>query len=97
MDEAARCLLLDRLRQIEAEKQSILAQIKNDPDVKAAPLPPIVGKVVQIAPPTDSASKISLFLELFRCRPDLYARRWENASADPKAASSGYVPALTRE
>ena len=41
----------------------------------------------------DAAEKVSLFRSLFRGRPDVFARRWEN----PKTGKSGYSPACANE
>ncbi|HTB21921.1 MAG TPA: DEAD/DEAH box helicase family protein [bacterium] len=94
--EAARSQLLERLRQLEAEKQSILAQLReHDAGARGATLPPVAGVPARAETPSDPAAKIGLFLELFRCRPDLYAKLWEHRSADGKV-QKGYVPVLTR-
>ena len=42
---------------------------------------------------SSTASKIALFKSLFRGRPDVFPRRWEN----PRAGKSGYSPACRNE
>lgn len=41
---------------------------------------------------SDTKDKIRLFMSLFRCRDDVYAKRWQN-----KAGKSGYTPVCLNE
>jgi len=42
---------------------------------------------------SDSADKIRLFMTLFKCRQDVYAKRWENS----RKGTSGYSPVCLNE
>lgn len=90
----ARNQLLERLRQLEAEKQSALAQLRAQDSDASTALPPLAGTPARPEAPRDPESKIQLFLERFRCRPDLYAKLWEYTATDG-TTKKGYVPALT--
>ena len=46
-----------------------------------------------IASTSDSAEKIRLFMTLFKCRADVYAKRWENR----RKGISGYSPVCLNE
>ncbi len=92
MDNPDRQRLLDRLRVIELERQSLLSELKglDKQDLLPPVPPPLMGRPALGQPPSTPEAKVALFLQLFRCRPDLYARAWEN----PGKGIKGYVPAL---
>lgn len=84
--------LLDELRALDRNKREILARLKilAESSLDSDTPPPLLGEPARAEPPKSSDEKINFFLEMFRCRDDLYARRWENTSK----GITGYVPAL---
>ena len=57
------------------------------------PLPSLIGRPASPTVPIAPEEKIALFLKLFRCREDVYPKRWENT----KANKQGYSPACDLE
>lgn len=53
----------------------------------------ILGRSVSQLPPITPADKIELFLKLFRCRENVYPKRWENT----KTGKQGYSPSCDLE
>ena len=95
LSEGERHHLLERLRELELERQRVQAQLRA---LSAGPtlfqlVPASLGAPVCGQAPVSSDDKIALFLSLFRCRPDVYAKLWENQSTGAK----GYVPAVLPE
>lgn len=80
MKPSKRDEILKRLKEIEDEKQSLLAKLELiDQSNKKSPFS---GEMTPI-------EKIQLFRSLFKGREDVYARRWENS----KTNKCGYSPA----
>ena len=92
--------LQERLARIEAERANLQAEIRL---LKAAeaPLPSAktdlpatpLGCPTRSSPPVSNVEKIELFLTLFRCREDVYPKRWEST----KTGKQGYSPACANE
>src|SRR5579884_1356519 len=80
--DAAIARLRQQLRQINARRESLEAELKT---------------LLAISPsehrPLATADKIALFRRLFSGRPDVFALRWENR----KDGRSGYAPACANE
>lgn len=60
---------------------------------KSEALPVILGRVSLTTIPQSPQEKIDLFLKLFRCREDVYPKRWENS----KTGKQGYSPVCDLE
>ncbi|MFP5492531.1 MAG: TOTE conflict system archaeo-eukaryotic primase domain-containing protein [Bacteriovoracia bacterium] len=60
---------------------------------KSEALPVILGRVSLATIPQSPQDKIDLFLKLFRCREDVYPKRWENS----KTGKQGYSPVCDLE
>nr|VFJ66414.1 MAG: hypothetical protein BECKFW1821C_GA0114237_100958 [Candidatus Kentron sp. FW] len=81
-----------RLLDLETEKQRLLRRKRilqhrqNNPTSAPTPKP---AQSSQLSP----AQKVALFRELFKGRPDVFARRWEN----PDKGRSGYAVACHNE
>ncbi len=54
---------------------------------------PLIGRPVLGTAPATNAEKVALFLTLFRCRENMYPKRWDNQ----KTGKSGYAPACRNE
>jgi superfamily II DNA or RNA helicase len=82
---------LNRLEQIEAELRALDAQrralAREQRELLAA------AHAEPAAVPHTPDEKIALFLRLFRCRQDVYPKRWEN----PTTGKAGYAPACRNE
>ena len=86
-----------RLRELEAEKSDLLAQLEGaraecEPPASAGKVS-ILGRPASSSVPATPDEKIDLFLKLFRCREDVYPKRWENS----KTGKAGYAPACRLE
>lgn len=57
------------------------------------PLPVLIGRSASPNVPVAPKEKIALFLKLFRCREDVYPKRWENT----KTNKQGYSPVCDLE
>ena len=81
--------LQNRLKELEQEKADISAQISS---FQKAQIQNLTIKLKCNQPtnktPTTPEEKRELFLDLFRCRKDIYPKRWENKTQDKK----GYAP-----
>jgi len=81
--------LQNRLKELEQEKSQISAHISS---LQKAQIQDLTTKLKSNQPikktPTTPEEKRELFLDLFRCRKDIYPKRWENKSQDKK----GYAP-----
>jgi hypothetical protein len=87
-----------RLELLEAERESLLARISalrsGLASAPAAPTLPVAMAPPSATPaPVTQAEKVALFRSLFRGRPDVYPRRWENA----RTGRSGYSPHCANE
>ncbi len=80
-----------RLSALESERKSLLAELVELQSQSSAP--PLLGNPVSQSPPLTPAEKISLFLQLFRCRKDVHRRFWQS----PKTGKSGYSPVCGNE
>ena len=60
---------------------------------KSETVPDILGRVSLTIIPQSPQEKIDLFLKLFRCREDVYPKRWENL----KTGKQGYSPVCDLE
>jgi hypothetical protein len=80
----------ERLQELEAtladldtQRSKLIAEISSlrrslastSPD---RPLPSLIGRPASPTVPIAPEEKIALFLKLFRCREDVYPKRWEN-------------------
>ena len=90
--------LEEKLSALDAERAKLILEINNlrnasisKPSQKK--IPPFLGRPALSQPPADPAAKIQLFLKLFRCRQDVFPKRWENS----KTGKQGYSPACTNE
>ena len=83
-DERAR--VLRQISELKAERASLQGSEDQPRQAQQIALP--IGS----APPT-SAQKVTLFMELFRGRTDVYPTRWVNT----KKGTSGYSPACSNE
>ncbi len=92
--------LLEKYRALLKENQLLREEIKGlrtRLDGESAPAEreqvvcsvPEVGSVTNLS---DSTKKVELFMTLFRGRPDVYAKRWENAKG-----AAGYSPVCGNE
>ena len=86
-----------RLSEIDSERSKLIIKInsirssqqterKNNP-------PPLLGRPSSNKIPSTPSEKVELFLKLFRCREDVYPKRWENS----KTGKQGYSPACDLE
>lgn len=83
-----------QLNAAEGERRRLLGEIhRRREELKKQILPDLVGQMARPTAPTTSQEKIALFLDLFRCREDVYPRYWENASKGTR----GYSPACGNE
>ncbi len=73
--------------EISLLRSSLSSQAKNSPQ------PSIIGRASLQHPPVTPDEKIDLFLKLFRCREDVYPKRWENS----KTNKQGYSPVCDLE
>lgn len=91
--------LEEKLATLEIERAKLILEInllrsKKFSSQKDNSLPPVLfGTSCLENPPQTPQSKIDLFLKLFRCREDVYPKRWENS----KTGKQGYSPACDLE
>lgn len=83
--------LKQRLVEIEKEKTVLEKELLELLPTKG--ISSLTGIPVSSEPPVTPKQKIELFLKLFRCREDVYPRRWENK----KTGKSGYSPVCGNE
>lgn len=91
-------ILEDKLTALDAERAKLILEInnlRNESLSETTPrsLPPILGRPVLARPPISPGEKVQLFLRLFRCREDVFPKRWEN----PKSQKQGYSPVCRNE
>jgi len=72
-----------KLAALDAERAKLILEITNirnasRTDRSPKKLLPLLGTPALNACPISPAEKIQLFLKLFRCREDVYPKRWEN-------------------
>lgn len=90
--------LEEKLAVLDSERAKLILEINNlrNASRSEAPkrkLPPLLGQSARVQPPVTPAYKIQLFLKLFRCREDVFPKRWEN----PKSGKQGYSPVCANE
>ena len=76
------------IQEISLLRSSLLASASPDKSQ-----PTIIGRPSSINAPVTPDEKLNLFLKLFRCREDVYPKRWENN----KTNKQGYSPACDLE
>lgn len=76
------------IQEISLLRSSLLASASQDKSQ-----PTIIGRPSSINAPVTPDEKLNLFLKLFRCREDVYPKRWENN----KTNKQGYSPACDLE
>lgn len=83
-----------RLSDLEKEKSVLLIELSK---LRSTIFPeketPLLGSPALPSAPVTAPEKIDLFLNLFRCRDDVYPKLWENKSKGTK----GYSPACGNE
>jgi hypothetical protein len=67
------------------------ASIADESSLEAEATGTISGPIISSA--SSSADKISLFMTLFKCREDVFAKRWENK----RKGIAGYAPVCLNE
>ena len=82
-----------RLFDLEQEKKRLLGELTEIRHHDLSSLPPLLGIPPAKEPPISPAEKIHLFLTLFRCREDVYPKRWVNTAK----GRSGYSPVCSNE
>ena len=89
--------LEDKLATLDSERAKLILEINNlrndSKDTSTRALPSLLGSPVLQRPVATPAEKIQLFLALFRCREDVFPRRWENL----KTGKQGYSLACENE
>jgi len=90
LEEKLALLDSDRAKLILELKMLRNAETSNSPTKKA---PPLLGRISLPATPVSPEEKIALFLKLFRCRNDVFPKRWEN----PNKNTQGYSPVCGNE
>lgn len=88
--------LKDRLKALEEEKQKILQELivlESQNKSISRPTADIRGIKILSRPPEPNDEKVRLFLDLFRCRQDVFPKYWEN----PKNGKKGYSPVCLNE
>ena len=89
----------ERLATLDEERAKLVLQLnslKNESLADAPtnkPLPPLLGRKSLEQTPLRPEEKVALFLKLFRCRSDVFPKRWEN----PKTGKQGYAPVCANE
>lgn len=92
MDTNARIdYIRQRLLEIEKEKTVLEKELSELISLKS--ISGFTGTPAFTEPPVTPEQKIELFLKLFRCREDVYPRRWENK----KTGKNGYSPVCGNE
>lgn len=91
-------ILEEKLASLDTERAKLILEIntlRNDilKDRKTDSLPTILGRGSLSTTPQTPQEKIDLFLKLFRCREDVYPKRWENS----KTGKQGYSPVCDLE
>ncbi len=82
---------------MDAERHELLAQLRlarlGGDEPTNGGLPVLLGQPATPCVPATPDEKIDLFLRLFRCREDVFPKRWENS----KTGNRGYSPACRLE
>lgn len=82
-----------RQRLLEIEKEKTVLEKELSELISSKGISGFAGTPAFSEPPVTPEQKIELFLKLFRCREDVYPRRWENK----KTGKSGYSPVCANE
>lgn len=89
-----------RLKQLDVERAEVLQALKelrSVADKETAPTQglesTLLGRPLRDSSPITPDEQIAVFLQLFRCRENVYPKRWENA----KSGKTGYAPACRNE
>lgn len=88
--------LRDRLKALEEEKEKILQELvvlENQNKSISRPAGDLKGVKALNRPPETNDEKVKLFLDLFRCRQDVFPKYWENS----KNGKKGYSPVCLNE
>ena len=90
--------LEEKLAKLDIERSTLIVQINNlrnskfsKPTEKSSPTP--LGRSSVAKAPVTPQEKVNLFLKLFRCRENVYPKRWENN----KTGKQGYSPVCDLE
>ena len=84
-----------RIQQLDGERVEILRELQTlrerveSEEVVGA----FLGRPVGVSNLSSNSEKVRLFIELFRARPDVFPKRWENL----KSGKSGYAPVCGNE
>lgn len=90
--------LEEKLAALDADRAKLILEINNlrnasKNDGPPRSLPSLLGRPALSRPPLTPTDKIQLFLKLFRCREDVFPKRWENT----KSGKQGYSPSCKNE
>lgn len=91
--------LQEQLTKLDSERAKLIIEINSIRNKqltgpkKERPLPLLLGSPSLAITPQSPQEKIDLFLKLFRCREDVYPKRWEQ----PKTGKQGYSPVCDLE
>lgn len=90
--------LEEKLAALDAERAKLILEINSlrnasKADVPVRSLPKLVGRPALPQAPSTPVEKVQLFLKLFRCREDVFPKRWENT----KSGKQGYSPSCKSE
>jgi len=90
--------LEQELAELDSKRASLILKVNSLRNALACgevarPLSPLIRRPVLAASPATNAEKVALFVKLFRCRENMYPKRWENQ----KTGKSGYAPVCRNE
>jgi superfamily II DNA or RNA helicase len=91
--------LEEKLAKLDSERAKLILEINSlrtsqrHNQKQDQHLPSLVGTQCLTVTPQSPQEKIDLFLKLFRCREDVYPKRWEQ----PKTGKQGYSPVCDLE
>jgi hypothetical protein len=90
--------LEEKLTTLDTERAKLILEINSLRSQRISgkrteALPAVLGRVSLTTIPQTPQEKIDLFLKLFRCREDVYPKRWENT----KTGKQGYSPVCDLE
>ncbi len=90
--------LEEKLAKLDSDRANLIVQINNLRNSKFSKktdteLPKLLGRVPVVKIPHTPQEKVELFLKLFRCRENVYPKRWENN----KTGKQGYSPVCDLE
>lgn len=86
-----------RLANLEQERAELISAIEQLRNASASDIGSQIilslGRPILQSPPVTPQEKVELFLKLFRCRENLFPKRWENN----KSGKAGYSPVCGNE